>query len=165
MEIATSRQIHEIIESVLLPDDLEKMRDVDVIIPPSEKKNLLLALGYFIRGRYNIETSWNYERTYEYYIKSLRFLSEFKISNLEAYEQNITAWLEKIINGHLFLQKAEAAWTLCSFIESRQFYNEAMNSFDGSIRRHEQAMPTDFEKYELYSEGWKNLSAGMGYLL
>lgn len=162
MELATSRQIHEIIESVLLPDDLEKMRDVDVIIPPSEKNNLLLALGYFIRGRYNIETSWNYERTYEYYIKALRFLSEFKISNLEAYEQYITAWLEKIINGHLFLQKAEAAWTLCSFIESRQLYNEAMNSFEDCIRRHERAMPTDFEKYELYSEGWKNLSAGMG---
>ncbi len=158
MEIATNRQTHEIIESVLLFDDLEKMRDIDVIIPLSEKNNLLQAIGHFIRGRYNIETSWNYEKTYDYYLKALRFLSELKADDLETHEQKIIAWLENIINGHLFLQKAEAAWTLCSFIESHQLYDKATNLFEDSI--HRLGKTVGLEKYELYSEAWKNLSAG-----
>lgn len=161
MEIVASRQIHEIIDSVLLMDDLEKMRDIEVIIPPSEKNNLLLALGYFIRGRYNIETSWNYEKTYEYYLKALTFLSKLEINDLEAHQQKIVVWLGKIIDAHLFLQKAEAAWTLCSFIESHQLYDKAMKSFEDGIYKLGQTVPTDFEKYETYSEAWKSLSAGM----
>ncbi|NJD75778.1 MAG: hypothetical protein FIB08_01595 [Candidatus Methanoperedens sp.] len=161
MEIATGRQIHEIIEGILLMDDLEKMRDIDIIIPPSEKNKILLALGYFIRGRYNIETSWNYEKTYEHYLKAKGFLSELEIGDLEAHEQKIIAWLENVIDAHLFLQKAEAAWTLCSFIESNQLYDNAMNSFEESISRFGQTIPANLEKYKLYSEAWKNLSTGM----
>lgn len=159
MEIATSRQIHEIIESVLLLDDLEKMRNIDDIILPSEKNNLLLALGYFVRGRYNIETSWNYEKTYEYYQKALSFLSELK--DLESYEQEIVGWLEKIINSHLFLQKAEAAWTLCSFVESQNLYDKAKNLFKDSICKLGQTIPVGFEKYKIYSDAWRALSDGM----
>ncbi len=159
--MATSRQIHEIIESVLLLDDLEKMRDIDGIILPSEKNNLLIALGYFIRGRYKIETTWNYEKTYEYYLKALKFLSEFKINDLESYEQKIVGWLEKIINAHLFLQKAEAAWTLCSFIESQDLYDKAKNLFKDSICKLGQTTPVGFEKYKIYSDAWRALSDGM----
>jgi tetratricopeptide (TPR) repeat protein len=161
MEIATSRQIHEIIDSVLLLDDLEKMRDIDVIIPLSEENNLLLALGYFIRGRYKIETTWNYEKTYEYYLKALTFLSELEINDMESHEQKIVGWLEKIITAHLFLQKAEAAWTLCSFIESQDLYDKAKNLFKDSICKLGQTIPVGFEKHKIYSDAWRALSDGM----
>lgn len=161
MEKATSGQIQEIIDNILLLDDLEKMRDIDVIIPLSEENKLLLALGYFIRGRYHIETTWNYEKTYEYYLKALTFLSEFKVDDLEPDEQKIIGWLEKIIMAHLFLQKAEAAWTLCSFIESQQLYDKAKNSFKESICKLGQTVPTGFEKHKIYSDGWRAISDGM----
>ncbi len=80
---------------------------------------------------------------------------------MESHEQEIVGWLEKIINAHLFLQKAEAAWTLCSFIESQGLYDKAKNLFKDSICKLGQTIPVGFEKHKTYSDAWRTLSEGM----
>lgn len=166
-------EINEMIEPLktVLFDDLDKIEDLDLekINYSFEKINpLLISIYYLLKGRYNIETSWDYNTTYVYYKKALSYAQSYIKNDELLIQKKILDFLIEIIKGHIKLEEAEADWTLCNFDNAYKLYLEASDYFKNgaeisSGKINEKELKEIFILMTKYAEGWQKLTSGMHF--
>jgi hypothetical protein len=150
----------QIIEGSLLTDDLESMGDQ--LPASSDTHPIVVAIKNFLQGRHNIETSWDYEKTYQLYETAINGLRDANPTNES--EEALVRWLKGIVTGHLKLQQAEADWTFCNFRRSAEEYYASSQSFSDSCNTLdgvEALLRRD--RLVLYSRAWESTALGLHY--
>ena len=146
-------------KSYVLTDDVNLMQVG--ISALTEEDSTRRALKLFLQGRHNIETSWDYQETLGCYRKALESLAKVEP---QPSETQVYSWFKQIIEGHLYLQQGEAAWTLCEFEESRKAYGRASDSFKASAQAIDLVGPgSNDDSLKEYSDGWRNLALGQSH--
>ena len=154
---------------IALKDDIEKMGDIDWKDIDQKKdaiNPLLMSIYFLIKGRYNIETSWDYETTYRYYKYGLSYIQKFLKQNSSSELEKMTKYLYNVLQGHIKLQEAEAHWTLCNFRVAERVYFEASDNFECANKvTTEIKFDTSFTDVSQlmidYSKGWFKLTRAM----
>lgn len=150
----------------MIRDELDELRRASSELPADDPGTA--ALKTFLEGRYTIETTWDYQKTYRAYRQAIDMLDGLGASGEVG---TVGKWLRAVIEGHLQLQEAEADWTLCNFQRSGAEYKNASDAFSqGSRLLSEKAAVQAGKDLEEYTQGWMNIALGMhrnltGYLL
>jgi len=161
---APERLINVIQENVIT-DNLSQISKAISQLPVEVSP--LGAVRLFLEGRQNIETTWDYSKTYKAYDQALETIE--KVSD-GSDEKLVLSWFELVIRGHEMLEKAEANWSLANLERSLASYLRAADCFR-KARTTLDELPQGDDAFRLrsYSEAYSEFAEGMrqnmlGYL-